>query len=59
MTEINKKRIEFDTTGQHFGLGVAWSGYPRYEREDKFIAIILGCLVIRINFAVKQLPTKK
>lgn len=54
----NKRRIEFDTTGQFFGLGFAWSGFPNDE-DKRFIAVIIGCLVIRINFHIALLPTHK
>jgi len=48
--EPKKQRIEFDTTMQSFSLGFAWSGYQSYGKKDKFIALIIGCLIIRFNF---------
>lgn len=47
--ELNKKRIEFDTTGKHFAIGLSWDN-KHYQMGGKYVAFIIGCFVIRINF---------
>lgn len=49
ITIIDMKRIEFTTTRQYFGLGLAWSNGGDYQYYN-YISVIIGCLIIQFNF---------
>lgn len=46
---MKTKRIEVTTTNTMFALGLGWGSR---RQGDDHIAIILGCLVIKININI-------
>ncbi len=54
MKEEKKKVFEIDLTRQFFGLGLSWNS----DYDTKFFAIVIGCLVFRFNWSLKESDNK-